>query len=106
MYHGRMVEVASREELFRSPQHPYTRLLLDAVPVIDPGEQRARMRLLGEAAQRDKQDLADVANGASGCRFLSRCAVAAGRPRCAAEEPQLARHSDTLVACHYPGGAS
>ena len=106
MYHGRMVEVASREELFRSPQHPYTRLLLDAVPVIDPGEQRARMRLLGEAAQRDKQDQADLTDSASGCRFLSRCAVADGRPRCAAEEPQLARHSDTLVACHYPGEAA
>jgi ABC-type oligopeptide transport system ATPase subunit len=41
MYRDRIVEVADREQLFSSLQHPYTRLLLDAVPVTDPVGQRA-----------------------------------------------------------------
>lgn len=104
MYRGRIVEVASREQLFASPQHPYTRLLLDAVPIVDPQQQHARMRLLSKAGHRGKQEVADLADG-GGCRYLGRCPVAADRSRCATEDPRLERHAGSLAACHYPGEA-
>jgi oligopeptide/dipeptide ABC transporter ATP-binding protein len=102
MYRGRIIEVGPRERLFAAPQHPYTRLLLDAVPVADPTRQRSRMHLLGErTVPSDKPDFP----GDAGCRFRSRCPVGADRDRCASEDPQLEPHADggTAAACHYPG---
>ncbi|WP_433304199.1 ABC transporter ATP-binding protein [Actinoplanes sp. CA-030573] len=99
MYRGRIVEAAHRENLFTDPQHPYTRMLLDAVPVADPVRQQART---GRTVW--SEDAAVIASPHA-CRFQPRCPVGRERDRCAAEEPTLARPSEaaTLVACHYPG---
>ena len=102
MYLGRIVELASRAELFRQPLHPYTVVLLSAVPVPDPGRRRSRIVLQGEPPS----PLAPP----PGCPFHPRCPSA--RPRCAAELPPLApvagegREWERKVACFYPGELS
>jgi oligopeptide/dipeptide ABC transporter ATP-binding protein len=108
MYHGRIVEFARREQLFAAPQHPYTRLLLEAVPVADPALQRERMNRLAEAAgstdaavDASAEPKAVVTPG--GCRFRDRCPVGADRARCAEEDPALVPSHGTHVACFYPG---
>ncbi len=102
MYLGRIVELASRAELFRQPLHPYTVVLLSAVPVPDPGRRRSRIVLQGEPPS----PLAPP----PGCPFHPRCPSA--RPRCAAELPPLTpvagegREWERKVACFYPGELS
>jgi peptide/nickel transport system ATP-binding protein len=99
MYLGRVVEEASREDLFRRPLHPYTVSLLSAVPIPDPRRRRARIVLAGEPPS----PLAPPA----GCAFHPRCPIR--RPRCATERPPLTRpagevvEEDRLVACFFPG---
>lgn len=96
MYLGRVVELATREELLLRPLHPYTVSLLSAVPVPDPGRRRSRIVLPGEPPS-------PVAPP-PGCPFHPRCPSA--RPRCAAERPPLApagEKADHLAACFYPG---
>ena len=68
MYLGRVVELASRDELFANPQHPYTRALLSATPVADPDAKRERIILKGE--------LASPFAPPSGCPFHPRCPLA------------------------------
>jgi oligopeptide/dipeptide ABC transporter ATP-binding protein len=99
MYRGRIVEVAGRDELFETPRHPYTRLLLDGVPIVDPERQRARMR-----AAADGVDPVDAVESC-GCRFRPRCAVGHVRDDCADDDPQLRLldGAGALVACHHPG---
>jgi oligopeptide/dipeptide ABC transporter ATP-binding protein len=103
MYRGRIVERARREELFSAPRHPYTRLLLEAVPVADPASRDARGNDEGkrEAVEPD----VDVPQG--GCRFLPRCVTGTGRGVCASQDPILRQIGEppVLVACHYPGAA-
>ncbi|WP_426955548.1 ABC transporter ATP-binding protein [Muricoccus radiodurans] len=79
MYYGRIVELATRDALYASPQHPYTRALLAAVPSPDPEQRRDQAAPMGEPP--------DPARLPEGCRFRSRCPLA--MPRCAAEEPPL-----------------
>ena len=100
MYRGRIVETGGRSDLFARPQHPYTCLLLDAVPVADPVRQRGKMR-----AEVDREDDADAIPRV-GCRFRPRCGRCAGRARCADVDPVLhiADTGQTSVACHYPRG--
>ncbi|GII88890.1 ABC di/oligopeptide transporter ATPase [Sphaerisporangium siamense] len=96
MYRGRIVEEAPREVFFSAPRHPYTRLLLDAVPAADPARRRARTSGAAPVTE---------AVAAGGCRFLPRCPVGAGRDLCAAQDPPLlgAGSPPAFVACHYPG---
>ena len=90
MYLGRIVELADSQTLYANPRHPYTRVLLSAVPEIDPQVRRERIRLGGEVPS--------PINPPAGCRFHPRCEFA--EPRCRTEDPQLVGSSDHQVACH------
>ena len=90
MYLGKLVEVASSEEIFHNPLHPYTKALLSAIPIPDPDAARARLPLKGE--------IPTAISPPSGCRFRTRCPIA--EPRCSESEPQLVEVSaDHFVAC-------
>jgi len=92
LYLGRVMEIASRKALFDTPRHPYTRALLQSVPIPDPLRARARsgVPLGGE--------IPSPLTPPSGCVFRTRCPFAA--PRCAAEIPHLRNVGDSQVACH------
>ncbi len=93
MYLGAIVETGETEAIFGAPRHPYTRALLSASPVPQPGATRDRIRLEGEVP--------DPADRPSGCRFRTRCWKAA--PRCAEAEPALAGELWAhRYACHFP----
>ncbi len=96
MYLGHIVEVADRDTLFSAPRHPYTEILLSAVPVPNPRTPAKRMLLQG--------DPPSPANPPSGCRFHTRCPLA--QAVCKTEAPALtARPSESAaghqVACHF-----
>ena len=89
MYLGRLVEVADKQSLFARPRHPYTRMLLDAIPKMhDTG--RARTPVQGEVP--------NPLDPPSGCTFHPRCPFADAR--CRSERPVLIASESTLVACH------
>jgi peptide/nickel transport system ATP-binding protein len=91
MYLGKIVEMAPKRAIFAAPRHPYTKALLSAVPVPEPGAARERIILKG--------DVPSPINPPKGCRFHTRCPYAFDR--CRSEEPRL-RPSETghLAACH------
>src|SRR5208282_1059321 len=91
MYLGRIVELASTEDLFSNPLHPYTEALLAAVPVPDPAMKRKRLILGG--------DVPSPIRLPTGCRFHTRCPYAFDR--CRVEEPVLKEAMPAhWVACH------
>jgi peptide/nickel transport system ATP-binding protein len=91
MYLGRIVEVASTEELFNNPLHPYTEALLAAVPLPDPRTKRRRLILSG--------DVPSPIRLPTGCRFHTRCPYVFDR--CRVEEPMLrGAMPGHEVACH------
>jgi peptide/nickel transport system ATP-binding protein len=99
MYLGRIVELASKRQVFATPRHPYTQALLSAVPVPEPGAARSRIILKG--------DIPSPIDRPAGCHFHTRCPQAFDR--CRREEPALRPLPDgPLVACHLydaPGSA-
>jgi oligopeptide transport system ATP-binding protein len=104
MYLGKIVELATREELFAHPKHPYTQALLSAAVTPDPEVQRGRKRFVLEG------DIPSPMNPPSGCPFRTRCPLEPeSSPRSHEEEPQLrdVGHGH-FVACHLvePGGAA
>ena len=91
MYLGEIVEIAGCDALFEAPRHPYTRSLIEAIPVPVPGTRRARRLLEG--------DPPSPAAPPPGCRFHTRCPFAADI--CRIERPALrAIAPDHAVACH------
>jgi oligopeptide transport system ATP-binding protein len=99
MYLGRVVELADTQTLFDSPQHPYTRALLSAVPKMDPRATHERIRLLGETPSASDLPV--------GCSFQDRCPLV--HDLCRRQSPALASYeAGHLVECfavsakHYP----
>lgn len=91
MYLGQIVELASKEELFNNPKHPYTQALLSAIPVADVTYKRERKYLEGEVPS--------PLNPPSGCKFRTRCPYAT--EQCAEEVPEFIERGDHhFVACH------
>jgi peptide/nickel transport system ATP-binding protein len=89
MYLGQLVELSDKHSLFSNPQHPYTRMLLDAIPKLkDTG--RARTPVQGEVP--------NPLNPPTGCSFNPRCPLA--NERCRSERPVLKLFKGIKVACH------
>ena len=93
MYLGKIVELAGRDQLYDSPQHPYNQALLSAVPEPDPSVESTRQRILLEG------DVPSPANPPKGCNFSTRC------PRvmdiCKIDVPEFKKLADgRYVACH------
>lgn len=80
MYLGKLVELGEAQEVFGNPVHPYTRALLDAVPVPDPSEKNRRKEFL-------RGEIGDSASPPAGCRFHPRCPYA--KAECQVREPKL-----------------
>ena len=89
MYLGRLVEVADKAKLFARPRHPYTRMLLDAIPDI---------HMTGRARTPVQGEVPNPLNPPSGCSFHPRCPLA--NQRCKAERPALVPLQGVRVACH------
>ncbi|HEX2648592.1 MAG TPA: oligopeptide/dipeptide ABC transporter ATP-binding protein [Burkholderiales bacterium] len=89
MYLGRLVELAEAEALFARPKHPYTRMLLDAVPDLEMSG-RARTPVAGEVP--------NPLSPPRGCAFHPRCPHA--NARCREERPELKLHDGRQAACH------
>ncbi len=93
MYLGKLVEISETDQIFDSPAHPYTAALLSTVPEADPHLKKERIVLKGEVPS--------PADPPSGCRFRTRCPLAANK--CIEEVPQLREVRDShFAACHYP----
>jgi oligopeptide transport system ATP-binding protein len=95
LYLGRVMEIAPRDALFSAPRHPYTRALLQSVPIPDP--KRARARREAPIGGEIPSPLAPP----SGCVFRTRCPIA--EARCAEQVPQLRSIGASAVACHRAG---
>jgi oligopeptide/dipeptide ABC transporter ATP-binding protein len=91
MYLGKIVEIAETDELFRKPLHPYTKILLDSIPVPEPKNKRRKDRITG--------DVPSAAHPPAGCRFHPRCPIAI--EKCAREEPELIEYAPTHHAACY-----
>lgn len=90
MYLGQLVEITAKTNLFDNPLHPYTRALLEAVPVPDPRKRREKESLTGE--------IPSPINPPSGCRFHPRCPLA--EEACTLQKPELEyAGTDHQVAC-------
>jgi oligopeptide transport system ATP-binding protein len=96
LYLGRVMEYGDAASVFTHPAHPYTRSLLDAVPIADPARERERAARLPALAG----DLPSPLNPPSGCVFRTRCVAATQQCRMAA--PALTPRGTTLFACHHP----
>jgi oligopeptide/dipeptide ABC transporter ATP-binding protein len=95
MYLGKIVEQATKDELYAKPFHPYTRALLSATLRSDPTRRRAELRIIL------KGDIPNPIDLPSGCRFHPRCPRA--EARCSIEEPALVElEHNHLVACFFP----
>ncbi len=94
MYLGKIVEIGKTEQVFGSPQHPYTKALFEAVPQPIPGRIKQTSALSGE--------IGNSINPPNGCRFHPRCSIAS--PRCREQDPPLsAIGPGHYLACYISG---
>jgi oligopeptide/dipeptide ABC transporter ATP-binding protein len=92
MYLGKIVELATRESLYKGPLHPYTQALLSAIPLPDPGQRKQRIILKG--------DVPSPINPPPGCAFHTRCPYV--QDRCRGETPVLREFSPGhFASCHF-----
>jgi oligopeptide/dipeptide ABC transporter ATP-binding protein len=92
MYLGKIVEIADRDELFKSPLHPYTRALLASIPIPNPEIRPAEDRVL-------QGDIPSPSNPPKGCRFHTRCPLV--EDRCRVDAPEFKEVSPGhWAACH------
>lgn len=92
MYLGRVAELATKDELYDSPLHPYTKALLAAIPIPEVGRNREGVQLEG--------DVPSPINPPSGCYFHTRCPYA--KDICSKEKPELREvHPGHWCACHF-----
>ena len=94
MYLGKVMELATTEEIFNSPHHPYTKALLTAIPIPDPVHERQRKQIVLSG------DLPTPSNPPTGCVFSTRCYKA--QDKCRVEEPPLLTIGTSQLACHFP----
>jgi peptide/nickel transport system ATP-binding protein len=95
MYLGKLVELGTADDIYRRPAHPYTKALIDAIPVPDPAAERAKTEVAVHG------DLPSPINPPTGCRFRTRCPRAASV--CTEQEPPLRRFGPAHeAACHFP----
>ncbi|MBO5210080.1 MAG: ABC transporter ATP-binding protein [Lachnospiraceae bacterium] len=96
MYLGKIVEIGEAKEIFNNPIHPYTKALLNAVPVPDPEERELEKRIL-------QGEIGSSTNPPSGCRFHPRCPFAT--KECSEKEPEMLEVTgagkEHFVACPY-----
>ena len=91
MYTGQIVEMASRNELFKNPLHPYTKTLISSIPIPNPDKKRKKESLKGEVPS--------LINLPTGCRFHPRCRIC--KKACSVIEPKLIEvKKDHFVACN------
>ncbi|HYX00786.1 MAG TPA: oligopeptide/dipeptide ABC transporter ATP-binding protein [Reyranella sp.] len=99
MYLGTLVELGGRDQIWRNPQHPYTKALLAAAPIANPKLARARQRTVLQG------ELPSPIDPPAGCPFHSRCPIA--QARCKTDRPMLRPvgsskgGNDTQAACHF-----
>ncbi|MDI3473459.1 MAG: peptide/nickel transport system ATP-binding protein [Thermotogaceae bacterium] len=94
MYLGKIVEIGSFDDIYRSPAHPYTKALISAVPEPDPKIQKSKKKLIPQG------EVPNPINPPSGCRFHPRCPYSI-KNLCSVEEPVMKEISDNhFVACH------
>lgn len=91
MFLGKTCEIGETRDVYESPQHPYTKFLLEAVPKPDPALRKEDKNML-------TGEIPSPVNPPSGCRFHTRCPYAT--QRCVQEEPQLRLVNGRQVACH------
>jgi oligopeptide/dipeptide ABC transporter ATP-binding protein len=89
MYLGKIVEIGKVEDIYRNPQHPYTKALLSAIPRLDQNATNKRQILTG--------DIPSPLNRPSGCAFHTRCPIAVHA--CSQNEPNLRSVRNIQVAC-------
>jgi peptide/nickel transport system ATP-binding protein len=89
MYLGRLVEIAPSQELFSAPRHPYTRMLLDAVP---------DLKMTGRPRKMIEGEIPNPLSPPPGCTFHPRCPLASDI--CRRDVPQMIGYGERFVACH------
>ena len=94
MYLGKLVEVGPARDIYERPAHPYTKALIDTIPVADPTARSAGERHI-------RGELPSSVDPPSGCRFRTRCPFA--QELCAQEEPPPRPFGEGhFAACHFP----
>jgi len=95
MYLGQIMEIGSKNDIFSSPMHPYTLLLLNSIPHPDPRKKKKKVLPKGE--------IPSPIDPPQGCRFHTRCPYI--KDKCVKEEPEIREISKGhLVKCHFPLG--